>query len=75
MLLYSIFVFCLVVDFMSALYFLERMNTVFADMSLEDDEGNGEGKGWEIDQDQDLVEENLDLCLVGCFHTTTTVNF
>ncbi|MBA0695792.1 hypothetical protein Goari_002391, partial [Gossypium aridum] len=28
------------------------------------DERNGEGEGWEIDQDPNLLEENLDLCLV-----------
>lgn len=43
------------------------MDAALTDLSLEDDDGNGEGKGWEIDQDQEVSEENLDLCLVGCF--------
>lgn len=51
------------------------MDAALADLSLEDDEGNGEGEGWEIDQDQDLEEESFDLYLVGCFLTTTTINF
>lgn len=43
--------------------------------TLEDDEDNGEGEGWEIDQESDVEEANTDLCLVGCFLTATTVNF
>lgn len=51
------------------------MESGLADLRLEDEEESGEGVGWEIDQDLDKSEEDLDLCLVGCFLTPSSVNF
>lgn len=51
------------------------MEAVLADLSLEEEEGSGEGDGWEVEQELVDDEECLDFCLVGCFLTATSVNF
>lgn len=50
------------------------MEEALADLRLEDDEGSEEGYGWEFDQEQEAIKDNLDLYLVGCFLTVTFVN-
>lgn len=37
------------------------METALAELRLEDEEENGEGIGWEVDQDVAESEEDLDL--------------
>ncbi|PPS15026.1 hypothetical protein GOBAR_AA05545 [Gossypium barbadense] len=51
------------------------MEEALVDLRLEDEEGNGEIEGWEIDQVNDPLEETSYLCLVGCFLTTIIVTF
>lgn len=51
------------------------MEEALVDLRLDEGEDNGEGKGWEIDQEADVEELNPDLCLVGCFLTAATINF
>lgn len=51
------------------------MKVALTDIRLEDEEVNGEGEGWDVDQVVKLDDRNVDLCLVGCFLTGTTVNF
>lgn len=40
------------------------METTLFELRLEDKEENGEGVGWEVDQDVEEFEEDLDLCIV-----------
>ncbi|KAK5844875.1 uncharacterized protein At4g02000-like [Gossypium arboreum] len=51
------------------------MENILASLQIEEEEESGDKELWEIEIEENLTEQAINFCLIGCFFTTTTINF
>ncbi|KAH1091594.1 hypothetical protein J1N35_018851 [Gossypium stocksii] len=51
------------------------MEDGLADLRIEDEEESGEAELWEIESEENSLEQSSSFCLVDCFVTATIINF